>query len=60
MVPPMAPRPHQTGLLLCGHHYRVSQPALEAARATVRELPGTPDDVAAWIDATRSAASAGR
>jgi hypothetical protein len=59
-MPPTAARPHETGLLLCGHHYRVSRPALEAARATVRELPGTPDDVAAWIDATRSAASAGR
>jgi hypothetical protein len=59
-MPPTATRPHETGLLLCGHHYRVSRPALEAARAAVRELPGTPDDVAAWIDVHRPAALAGR
>jgi len=59
-MPPTAARPHETGLLLCGHHYRVSRPALEAARAVVRELPGTPDDVAAWIDVNRPAALAGR
>jgi hypothetical protein len=29
-----------TELLLCGHHYRVSREALEAALATVAELPG--------------------
>ena len=59
-MPPTATRPHETDLLLCGHHYRVSRPALEAARAAVRELPGTPDDVAAWIDVHRPAALAGR
>lgn len=42
-------RRHSTELLLCGHHYRVSRHALAAARATVRELPGTPSDVASWI-----------
>ena len=30
------------------------------AGCTVRELPGTPDDVAAWIDVHRPAALAGR
>ena len=59
-MPPTAARPHETELLLCGHHYRVSRPALEAAHATVRELPGTPDDVAAWIDVNPSAALSGR
>jgi hypothetical protein len=59
-MPPTAPRPHETDLLLCGHHYRVSRRALEAAGSAVRELPGTPDDVAAWIDAHRPAALAGR
>jgi hypothetical protein len=34
------------------HYYRVSRPVLEAAHAAVHELPGTPDDVAAWIDVT--------
>jgi len=59
-MPPTATRPHETDLLLCGHHYRVSRQALEAARAAVRELPGTPDDVAAWIDVHCPAALAGR
>jgi hypothetical protein len=59
-MPPTASRPHETDLLLCGHHYRVSRRALEAARAAVRELPGTPDDVAAWIDVHQLAALAGR
>ena len=59
-MPPTAIRPHETDLLLCGHHYRVSRRALEAARAAVRELPGTPDDVAAWIDVHHLAALAGR
>jgi hypothetical protein len=54
-MPPTAVRPHETDLLLCGHHYRVSRPVLEAAHAAVRELPGTPSDVAAWIDVTPSA-----
>ena len=59
-MPPAATRPHATDLLLCGHHYRVSRRALEAARAAARELPATPDDVAAWIDVHRPAALAGR
>ena len=57
-MPPTAARPHETDLLLCGHHYRVSRPVLEAAHAAVREFPGTPSDVAAWIDVTPSAQSA--
>jgi hypothetical protein len=46
-MPPIAARPHQTELLLCGHHYRVSRQALAAANATVTELPaphGSPPD----------------
>jgi hypothetical protein len=38
-MPPNATRPREAELLLCGHHYRASRHALEAARATVRELP---------------------
>jgi len=49
IMPPTAARPHEADLLLCGHHYRVSRPALAAAQATVRQLPGTPADTAAWI-----------
>jgi hypothetical protein len=49
IMPPCPARPHTTELLLCGHHYRASRAALAAGRAIVRELPGTPQDVAAWI-----------
>jgi hypothetical protein len=59
-MPRTPARPHETDLLLCGHHYRVSRGALEAAGAAVRELPGTPDDVAAWIDVHRAMALTGR
>jgi hypothetical protein len=50
-MPPNPSRRHSTELLLCGHHYRVSRQALAAAGAVVRELPGTPPDVSAWIGA---------
>ena len=49
LMPPTAARAHETELLLCGHHYRASRQVLAAARARVRELPGTPGDAAAWI-----------
>ena len=48
-MPPTTARPHETDLLLCGHHYRASRAALTDAHAVVRSLPGTGDDVAAWI-----------
>ena len=38
IMPPTAARPHETDLLLCGHHYRVSRQALAAAHARVQEL----------------------
>jgi len=49
IMPASAARPHQTDLLLCGHHYHVAHQALAAAGARVRELPGTPGETAAWI-----------
>lgn len=49
IMPGCPARPHTTELRLCGHHYRVSRAALTAAKAIVRELPGTPEDIAAWI-----------
>jgi hypothetical protein len=49
VMPPAQGRPGETDLLLCGHHYLVSRRALSAARASVRELPGTSPDVASWI-----------
>jgi hypothetical protein len=49
IMPPTATRPVETGLLMCGHHYRAARRALAAAHATVCELPWTPRDTAAWI-----------
>jgi hypothetical protein len=38
---PAAPgRPYRVDLLLCGHHFRVSQWTLAAAGAVARVLPG--------------------
>jgi hypothetical protein len=48
-MPPAQARPHETDLLLCGHHFRGSRTALADAHAVVRALPGTSEDVAAWI-----------
>ena len=39
-MPPTASRPHPVDLLLCGHHFRVSQAALRAAGATVYDETG--------------------
>ena len=49
IMPATAARPHETDLLLCGHHYRVSRRALTEKRAVIVELPGTSPDTAAWI-----------
>ncbi len=59
VLPPIPARPHEAELLLCGHHYFASRQALAAARAQVGELPGTPDDTAAWIRSATQAAPAG-
>ena len=40
IIPSTAARPHDTELLLCGHHYRGSREALATANATVTELIG--------------------
>src|SRR5581483_5585220 len=40
----------QAELLLCGHHYRASRHALAAKGAAVRALPGTPSDIASWVN----------
>ena len=40
VMPPAAGRPHQTDLLLCGHHYRQSQMALAQAGAAVFTMSG--------------------
>ena len=48
VIPPTAARAHETELLLCGHHYRVSRAALAAAHAAVSQLPEH-DDPDAWF-----------
>ena len=40
VIMPTTPRRHSVDLLLCGHHYRVSRPALAAACARIEYLPG--------------------
>jgi len=40
MEPPANGRQHRVELLLCGHHYRVSDQALATAGATVQDFPG--------------------
>ncbi len=40
MMPPTANRPYPIDLLLCGHHYRVSQATLWAAGATAFDQAG--------------------
>ena len=40
MMPPTASRPHPVDLLLCGHHFRVSQASLQAAGADVYDKDG--------------------
>ena len=49
ILPPTSARTHETDLLLCGHHYRLSRQALKATSAAICALPGTPRDSAAWI-----------
>jgi len=54
VMPPTADRPHETELLLCGHHYRASRAALSAAHATVHEPSGSFADPSAWFHDDRS------
>ena len=54
VMPPTADRPHETELLLCCHHYRVSRAALSAAHASVHELAENFDDPSAWFHDNRS------
>lgn len=49
IMPPTTQRRHSVDLLLCGHHYRISRPALAAARCRVESLPGKAEDVAAAL-----------
>jgi hypothetical protein len=48
VMPPARGRPHQTDLLLCGHHYRTSRLALTAAGAAVVDMHGDQLDLDEW------------
>ena len=39
-MPATQSRPYQVGLLLCGHHFRLSQWTLAAAGAVAQVMPG--------------------
>ena len=49
IMPASGTRPHPADLLLCGHHYRVSQEAITAAYGTVQVLPERSADAAAAL-----------
>jgi hypothetical protein len=49
LMPPAPGRPHETELLLCGHHYRVSRAVLAATHAAAHELAGSSADTMAWF-----------
>ena len=51
IMPPTRERAHQTDLLLCGHHYRVSRQALAAASAGIFSRNGTPITSDIWPEA---------
>jgi hypothetical protein len=51
VLPPSANRPSATDLLLCGHHYRASLPALTAREATILDIDGHPLTAGAWPEA---------
>lgn len=50
IMPPAEGRAHETELLLCGHHYRVSRAALSAAHARVEELRPISAMTGTWFD----------
>lgn len=49
IMPAAATRPRPVDLLLCGHHYRVSQQAITVTRGTVQVLPERSADAAAAL-----------
>jgi hypothetical protein len=57
VLPPRPGRPHDTELLLCGHHYRMSRQALAAAGATLLNLDGEPVTADPWSYQTGATAA---
>ena len=50
IMPAAAGRPHETELLLCGHHYRAARAALSAGHAQVEELRSSSAASGTWFD----------
>jgi hypothetical protein len=48
VMPPASGRPHQSDLLLCGHHYRLSRRALAIAGAMVMDMAGSTVTGSTW------------
>ena len=55
VMPPTPDRRHQTDLLLCWHHYRVSRKSLAAVGATILDINGVPVTGEAWPQPTATA-----
>lgn len=53
VMPPTASRPHPVDLLLCSHHFRVSQDSLKAAGAAVYDQAGLPIATGTRADTAR-------
>ena len=49
LMPPSSGRPYRIELLLCGHHFRLSQWTLAAAGAVAGVLPGPAADQSAEL-----------
>ena len=41
LMPPTSDRPHPVELLMCGHHFRLSQWTLAATGAVAQVIPGS-------------------
>jgi hypothetical protein len=57
IMPPTADRPHEVELLLCGHHFRLSQGTLAAAGAAFHVMDGELAAELALLLARRPAAA---
>jgi hypothetical protein len=49
LMPPTAERTYQVDLLLCGHHFRVSQWTLAASGAVAHTIPARPAEQASQL-----------
>jgi len=49
LMPPTADRSHRVELLLCGHHFRVSQWTLASSGAAAHAIPGQPAEQASQL-----------